>query len=332
MKTKDEIKCLNSIKSPSFTKTLKDHNNFPLRSRKVEIFQMNVGNLCNMTCSHCHVEAGPDKTDNMTRETFETCLELLKVSDVETVDLTGGAPEMNPNLLWFIPEVSKLNKRVIVRSNLTILLVPKYSLYLDLFSENNVEVVASLPCYLEDNTDLQRGKNVFKKSIEALQELNKRGYAKKGSLKTLNLVHNPVGTHLPPKQQKLETDYKAILKTQYNVEFNSLFCITNMPIKRYLDYLIQENKMDKYMSTLVSNFNPSAVENVMCRNTISIGYDGALYDCDFNQMLELPLEKSCPQHVNDFSFEQLDSREIILQNHCYGCTAGAGSSCQGEIN
>jgi radical SAM/Cys-rich protein len=327
----NELINLENIKKPSFSKQINDHNWLPLKSRKIEIFQMNVGKLCNMTCSHCHVEAGPDRTENMTKETFETCLELIRNSDVQTIDLTGGAPEMNPNLLWFIPELFKLNKRVIVRSNLTILMVPKYSIYLDVFKDNNVEVVASLPCYLEDNTDTQRGKNVFKKSIKALQELNKRGYGKIGTKRVLNLVHNPVGTHLPPDQNKLEKDYKAILKTEYDVDFNSLFCITNMPIKRYLEFLIKEEKLDDYMSTLVAAFNPAAIENVMCRNTISIGYDGKLYDCDFNQMLELPLKNAYPKHVNKFDYNLLDNREIIVRNHCYGCTAGAGSSCQGEL-
>lgn len=315
-----------------FTQKLKAHSELPFKSNKVEIFQMNVGKLCNLQCSHCHVEAGPTRTELMSKDTFQTCLTLLENSDITTIDLTGGAPEMNPHLDWFITEVTKLKKRVIVRSNLTVLAIPKYAKFLDLFAETSTEVVASLPCYLEDNTDAQRGNKVFQKSIQILRELNARGYANPDTNLTLNLVHNPVGTTLAPDQSKLQADYKTHLKNNYNVEFNNLFCITNLPIKRYLDYLKAAGKYDDYMQLLIEAFNPATLDSVMCKNTISISYDGYLYDCDFNQMMEMPLKDTALRHINDIKLEALNNREIVLANHCYGCTAGAGSSCGGSLN
>lgn len=304
-----------------------------LRANDIEIFQMNVGKLCNLSCSHCHVEAGPDKTEeNMSREIFEKCLAVIKQSEISTIDLTGGAPEMNPHLEWFITELSALNRRVIVRSNLTVLGIPKYAHFLDLFADTKTEVVASLPCYTADTTDKQRGTNVFKKSITILQELNKRGYGKEGTGLALNLVHNPVGAHLPPEQTQLEADYKQRLYDDFRIEFNHLFCITNMPISRYLEYLIADNKFNDYMALLLNAYNPAALDSVMCRNTISIKWDGSLYDCDFNQMLALPIGHGAPTHINDWNQDQLTGRRIALANHCYGCTAGAGSSCQGSLS
>ena len=318
----------------SFKTYLKNQNKtlFPLKSTSIDIFQMNVGKLCNMTCSHCHVEAGPDRTELMDKSIFERCLFLIKQSNVSTIDLTGGAPEMNPHLTWFIQEVSKLNKRVIVRSNLTVLLIPKYSHFIDLFTQHNVEIVASLPCYLEDNTNQQRGDKAFQRSINVLQKLNQRGYGKQDSGLILNLVHNPVGASLPPNQKELEIAYKKQLLDLYGIHFNTLFCITNMPIKRYEDFLKSNNDYERYMELLRNAYNPAAVESVMCRNTLSIGYDGVLYDCDFNQMLNLPLSKIYPQHVNDLSLSDIAQRNIVVKDHCFGCTAGAGSSCQGSLD
>ncbi|MBT5855134.1 radical SAM/Cys-rich domain protein [bacterium] len=329
----DQLEILATTNSiESFSSQLKTMGQLPLMSRQVDIFQMNVGKLCNLQCSHCHVDAGPDKlTENMSRETFETCLKLIAESDVQTVDLTGGAPEMNPSLEWFITEVSKLNRRVIVRSNLTVLTIPKYAKFYEVFESNKVEVVASLPCYLEDNVDQQRGTKVFRKSIEVLQKLNEMGYGKAGTGLNLNLVHNPVGANLPPEQSQLEIAYKKHLKDHFDVVFNNLFCITNMPISRYLDALRLEGNYEAYMMKLVAAFNPASVDNVMCRNTISISWDGFLYDCDFNQMLGRPV-KGRSQHVNNYDAAILNDREIVLQNHCYGCTAGAGSSCQGTTS
>lgn len=313
----------------NFKNHLKTQKKFPLKSKKVEIFQMNVGKKCNLSCNHCHVEAGPSRTEMMDKKTLERCLELIQNPSITTVDLTGGAPEMNNNLKWFIPALAKLNKRIIVRSNLTILKIPKYAIYFDIFEKNKVEIVASLPCYLEKNTDMQRGNLVFKRSIEVLQELNNRGY---GKTHVLNLVHNPVGAFLPPRQSKLEADYKLKLKQDFNIEFNHLFCITNMPIKRFADYLITENKLESYMEMLVQAFNINALDNIMCKTTLSVSYDGKLYDCDFNQMLDLPIRKQYATSVFDLNTENLEDRDIVIGNHCFGCTAGAGSSCQGELN
>lgn len=331
MNTKLQRQILTETPVETFQSKLASLNHDPFLSTDVTVFQMNVGKLCNLTCTHCHVEAGPTRTENMERPTFERCLEVIKKSNISTIDLTGGAPEMNPNLEWFIGELGLLNKRIIVRSNLVILTVPKYRPFIDIFTKNKVEVAASLPCYNEANTDRQRGQTVFKKSIKALQDLNKQGYGKQSTGLILNLVHNPVGAYLPGDQSVLEAQYKQKLKQDFDIDFNHLFCITNLPISRYLDYLITSKNYEAYMQKLVNAFNPAAVNNVMCRNTLSVGWDGQLYDCDFNQMLELPLGFGAPRHIDNYQAEQLNARRIVVNNHCYGCTAGAGSSCQGVI-
>jgi len=334
MNTKDQIRILSdtsTLQIPSFSTRLKD-SPFPiLTAGTVDIFQMNVGKLCNLQCRHCHVEAGPTRTENMEKETFEQCLRVIKDCDIDTIDLTGGAPEMNPHLEWFLGEIADLGRRTIVRSNLTVLKIPKYAHFMDLFAKYKIEVVASLPSYDEGSTDRQRGNTVFKNSILILKSLNKRGYGKEGTGLTLNLVHNPTGAYLPGSQSSLESEYKRRLKSDYDIVFNHLFSITNLPISRYLEYLIESGNYEDYMIELVNAFNPAAVEHVMCRNTISIGYDGTLYDCDFNQMLDLPLGFKAPTHISEFNAEQINGRKIIINNHCYGCTAGAGSSCQGAL-
>lgn len=303
----------------------------PLRATGIDIFQMNLGKMCNQVCKHCHVDAGPDRKEIMTKEIMEHCLRILAEGDIQTVDLTGGAPEMNPNFLWFVAEAKKLGKHVMVRSNLTILTESGYRDYPRFFAEHQVEVISSLPYYTESNTDKQRGEGVFGKSIEAMKTLNALGYGKPGSGLILNLVYNPVGAFLPPKQEALEKDYKRELLRKFDVEFNSLYTITNMPISRFLDYLIESDNYLGYMHKLVQQFNPSAALGVMCRNTISIGWDGYLYDCDFNQMLELKVNHGLPNHVSAFSLEALKRREIVTARHCYGCTAGSGSSCGGAV-
>lgn len=302
-----------------------------LRSTGIDIFQMNLGKMCNQVCKHCHVDAGPDRKEIMTKEVMEHCLRILSESDIKTIDLTGGAPEMNPHFLWFVSEVKKLGKHVMVRSNLTILMESGYQGYPQFFADNNIEVISSLPYYTAVNTDKQRGDGVFDKSIRAIKKLNELGYAKPGTGLHLNLVYNPVGAFLPPKQEALEKDYKRELLKRFGVEFNSLYTITNMPISRFLDYLIESDNYHGYMHKLVQQFNPSAALGVMCRNTISVGWDGYLYDCDFNQMLELKVNHGLPNHVRDFHFDSLSKREIVTAQHCYGCTAGAGSSCGGAV-
>lgn len=317
---------------PKFGDKLKESGLYPFKPTGIEIFQVNVGYMCNLTCKHCHVDAGPDRKEIMTRETMQYCLEALADSDITSVDLTGGAPEMNPDFRWFVEKIKDLDKHVMVRSNLTILTVNKnYRELPQFFADNNIEVISSLPYYMRRNTDRQRGKGVFDKSIEALKMLNDVGYGKKGSGLILDLVYNPVGAFLPPDQQVLEQDYKRELKRRYDIDFNNLYTITNMPISRFLEFLLISGNYEEYMEKLVTSFNPAAARGVMCRNTISISWDGYIYDCDFNQMLEIPVEETAPQHVKNFDEYLLNNRQIMIDQHCYGCTAGSGSSCGGAI-
>lgn len=317
---------------PAFSQQLKSCGLFPLKPTQIEILQINVGYMCNQVCEHCHVDAGPDRKEIMTRETMEACLKAIDNSEVNTVDLTGGAPEMNPNFQWFVEELSKRDIKVIVRSNLTILEAnKKYGTYPEFFKKHGVTVIASLPCYTAENVDKQRGDGVFNDSINALIALNAQGYGQEGTGLELNLVFNPIGPSLPPSQEALEADYKRELMEHFGIVFNNLYTITNLPISRYLEYLMAIGKYETYMETLSNAFNPKAAEQVMCRNTISVSWDGNLYDCDFNQMLELPVDKRAPQHIMDFDKKSLTERNIILNQHCYGCTAGAGSSCQGAV-
>jgi radical SAM/Cys-rich protein len=314
-----------------FSDRLKELGLSPLRPTAIEIFQVNVGKMCNQVCKHCHVDAGPDRKEIMTRETMQECLDALAKSNIKTVDLTGGAPEMNPNFRWFVEEITKLGRKVLVRCNLTIIVAnPKYHDLPEFFKEHNIEVVSSLPSFKARGTDRQRGDGVFERSIRALQMLNAVGYGKEGSGLTLNLVYNPNGAMLPGDQSSLELEYKRALKRDYDIEFNNLFAITNLPISRFLDYLVASGNYERYMEELANAFNPMAAQNVMCRNTLSIGWDGYIYDCDFNQMLDLKVRDAAP-HVRDFDLHALTKREIIVNQHCYGCTAGAGSSCGGEV-
>ena len=315
-----------------FQQKLAESKLYPLKPTILNIFQVNVGKMCNQVCRHCHVDAGPDRKEIMTKETMQQCLDALKNNPyLKTVDLTGGAPEMNPHFRWFVEEIKKLQRHVIVRCNLTIILANvKYNDLPQFYKQYNVEVVSSLPFYTQDRTDRQRGNGVFDDSIKALQMLNKVGYGIEGTGLVLNLVYNPAGAFLPPSQEALAKEYKTVLMDKYNISFNNLFAITNLPISRFLDYLLQTGNYEKYMEKLVMAYNPVAAANVMCRNTISIGWDGYLYDCDFNQMLDLKLEGSF-NHITNFSAEKMQNRNIIIGQHCYGCTAGAGSSCGGTV-
>jgi radical SAM/Cys-rich protein len=309
-------------------------NLVPFKPVGIDIFQINLGYMCNMTCEHCHVDAGPTRTEIMTKETMQQCLDAIAKTAVTTIDLTGGAPEMNPDFKWFIEQIRAVNKdvEIIIRSNLTILVSSKtYRTYPAFFKKHKLTVIASLPCYTAENTDKQRGDKAFQRSIEALNVLNELGYGKEDKDFKLHLVYNPGGAFLPGNQLELEADYKRMLKQNFEVEFNSLYTITNLPISRFLDFLLKEEKLDDYMELLLESFNPSAAEGVMCRNTLSVSWDGYLYDCDFNQMLQLQVEKTAPQHIQDFDTRSLLKRNIILGQHCYGCTAGAGSSCQGTV-
>lgn len=314
---------------PSFNEKLAEAGITPLRPRQLDIFQINIGKMCNQTCGHCHVDAGPDRKEIMTRHTMQQCLEVLAQLDVRTVDITGGAPEMNPEFRWFVDSLKKLGKHVIVRCNLTILVAnKKFNDLPRFYKEHEVEIASSLPFYNADRTDRQRGEGVFKDSIAALQMLNAVGYGKPDSGLILNLVYNPAGAFLPSNQEQMEKDFKSELKTQYDIDFNKLFCITNMPVSRFLEYLLNSGNYERYMDRLLRAFNPVAARNVMCLNTLSVGWDGFLYDCDFNQMLEMKVD-SPVNHISRFEPRVVSDRSIRTNQHCFGCTAGTGSSCSG---
>lgn len=317
---------------PTFKDKISEIDQFPLKPRQLEILQINLGYMCNQVCEHCHVDAGPDRKEIMTKEIMEQCLKVIKSTAAHTLDLTGGAPEMNPNFRWFVEEAFKVGiKDIIVRSNLTIIRSNKK--YYDLpefFKKNNIHIVSSMPHWTRGKTDKQRGEGVFNKSIKALQELNAVGYGLPGSNLRLDLVYNPSGAFLPGDQSSMEIDFKKALLDDFNIQFHDLFAITNLPISRFLDYLIASENYEDYMYALVDAYNPEAVKNVMCTNTISISWEGWLYDCDFNQMLDLKVEGKV-KHIKEYNEDLLQNRNIRVFQHCYGCTAGAGSSCQGSV-
>lgn len=307
-----------------------------LRSTGVDILQINVGKQCNQTCKHCHVDAGPDRDEVMPDDVVDACLKVLEHPSIGALDITGGAPEMHPRFEEIVAKASALGKEVMDRCNLTILRVKKYRHLPAFFAEHKVHVVSSLPFHSSSTTDAQRGDGVFDKSIEALRALNAVGYGQPGSGLTLTLVSNPVGAFLPAPQQAQEAEFRRRLKQQHGVDFNCLFTITNMPISRYLEWLDDSGNLADYMNKLVGAFNPAAAEGVMCRNTVSVGYDGTLFDCDFNQMLELPVAQQAPQTIQAWAaaleqpgFGGLAERRIVTRAHCFGCTAGQGSSCGG---
>lgn len=316
------------LRGMRFSEKLKENEQFPLQPVSLEILQVNLGYMCDLTCEHCHVDAGPDRKEIMTIETLTLILQAIDSCNVKTVDLTGGAPEMNPHFKWFVEELSQRNIHVIVRSNLTILVSNKnFRTFPEFMKDHGVEIIASMPCYSKENVDKQRGSGVFNRSIEALKVLNELGYGKEDGL-DLHLVYNPGGASLPPDQAMLELDYKKRLKEDWGISFNNLYTITNLPISRYLDFLIAAGKYEDYMDTLVNAYNPVAADNVMCKNTLSVDWEGYLYDCDFNQMLQLKVDHE-KKHIRDFDGKSLLNRDIRIGQHCYGCTAGAGSSCQG---
>lgn len=313
---------------PSFPDKLAGAGLFPLRPTAINILQINVGKMCNQVCAHCHVDAGPDRKEIMTRDTMIECLQVIKDNSFDVVDITGGAPEMNPDFRWFVSQISASGIHIIVRCNLTIVIANKrFNDLPGFYKEHRVEVISSLPFYQADRTDRQRGEGVFKDSVKVLQMLNEIGYGIDESLR-LNLVYNPSGAFLPGNQGQLERDFKKELKQHYNIEFNNLYCITNMPVSRYLEYLMNTGNYENYMDRLVTAFNPVAAAGVMCRSMISVGWDGYLYDCDFNQMLGLKVN-SRVNHIRDFQASELNERHIVVKQHCYGCTAGTGSSCGG---
>ena len=299
-----------------------------IKAGKPGILQLNIIRKCNLFCKHCHVEASPNREEMMSKEILKKALELAKEDSITAIDITGGSPEMNPHLEWFLNEASKLKKRIIVRSNLVILKDEKFKKFSDIYAKNHIEICASVPSYIESKSDKMRGCGSFSDAIEVIKILNEKGYGKDRSDLILYLIHNPVGAHLPGSQKALEQEYKKELYDKYKIVFNNLFTITNMPLGRYLEYLIESGNFKEYMQELINAYNPKAAESVMCKNTLSVAYDGSLYDCDFNQMLCIPINGN--SNIMNLNSDDLKDRDIILNNHCYGCTAGFGSSCQGS--
>jgi radical SAM/Cys-rich protein len=316
---------------PAFEEKMAGAGLTPLRATGISVLQINVGKLCNQTCAHCHVDAGPDRREIMSRETAELCIRALQQTDIPTVDITGGAPELAPVFRYLVQESRKLGRQVMDRCNLTVLLLPSQADLAEFLAQHGVEVVASLPYYRASQTDRQRGDGVFDKSIAALRKLNALGYGQPGSGLNLSLVYNPVGAFLPPRQQEMEAQFRRALEREHGVAFNTLYTITNMPISRFLEFLLESGNYQSYMERLVNAFNPAAAAQVMCRTTLSVGWEGTLYDCDFNQMLEVPVDHGAPRHIRDFDAALLGRRHIVTANHCYGCTAGSGSSCGGSL-
>jgi radical SAM/Cys-rich protein len=307
------------------------NSDFPVITRnKLEILQVNLGYLCNLSCTHCHVNAGPKRTELMDRATIDEVLNFIDHHDLHTLDLTGGAPEMNPHFRYLVTQAANRGLKVIDRCNLVILLEQGFQQMSGFLAENRVEIVASLPCYLKDNVDKQRGKGVFDASITALQKLNALGYGQADSGLQLHLVFNPQGPTLPPDQQMLESAYKSHLHTHFGIVFNRLFAITNLPVQRFGSVLLSTGQFDTYLNLLKDNFHAPNLDKVMCRNTLSVDWQGYLYDCDFNQMLKLPLGADKKIHISEM-FESI-GRPINTLQHCYGCTAGQGSSCTGMIS
>jgi radical SAM/Cys-rich protein len=330
--SEEQHAALGRLAVPDFDEMLERHELGRLETDRIEVLQVNVGKLCNQTCAHCHVDAGPDRKESMTRETAERVVEVLRRHPIPTLDITGGAPELNPAFRYLVEEARALGLNVIDRCNLTVLLVRSQADLAEFLAEHRVEVVASLPSFRSSGTDAQRGEGVFEKSIEALRRLNAVGYGNgNGNGLALNLVHNPVGAFLPGNQTSLERDYKRELRSRYGIVFDNLYTITNMPISRFLEFLERSGNLERYMETLVNVFNPAAVAGVMCRTHLSVGWDGTLYDCDFNQMLDLPTGNGSPRTLDALLESGNLHREIVTARHCYGCTAGAGSSCGGTV-
>ncbi|RKZ83692.1 MAG: radical SAM protein [Gammaproteobacteria bacterium] len=316
------------------TRPYLEQSTFPALSRgQLESVQLNLGYLCNLSCVHCHVNAGPKRTELMEKETIDQVLKLAIQNNVKTLDLTGGAPEMNPHFRYLVEKAYEQSINIIDRCNLVILEEPGYEDLAEFLVKYKVYVVASLPCYMEDNVDKQRGNGVFQNSVSALKQLNALGYGQEGSDLKLDLVFNPQGATLPPAQHVLEKSYKSYLQQHYDIEFNHLYTITNMPIKRFGSTLITKGTFDDYIKLLVDSYNPNTLEQLMCLNTISIDWQGYVYDCDFNQMLDLPLaDRADPVHITEVLNSQLISENIATRQHCYGCTAGQGSSCGGALS
>ena len=317
------------------TLPLLEHTDFPsLKRGCLEILQVNLGYRCNQSCLHCHVNAGPTRTEQMSRNTLDDIVAFLEHSEIEVLDITGGAPELHPDFRWLVEAARRLGVRVIDRCNLTILNEPGFEGMAEFLACHQVEIVASLPCYLEENVESQRGKGVYQSSITALGKLNALGYAQQGSGLIVNLMYNPIGAALPPPQKQLEADYKRELAERAGIDFNQLFVLANMPIQRFGSTLVSRGQFASYMELLKSAHQDANLDTVMCRSLISVDWQGYVFDCDFNQMLDLPLELDAPPrtHIRDVQAAELEGRSIAVADHCYGCTAGQGSSCGGALD
>ncbi|MDH3311176.1 MAG: arsenosugar biosynthesis radical SAM protein ArsS [Gammaproteobacteria bacterium] len=321
---------LKTVSGSPFSRCLQESGQSPLRRERLRELQVNVGRLCNQACHHCHVDAGPKRTEIMTWETMEKILEWTQDKCITSVDVTGGAPEINPHFRRFVDRFLALGLSVTARCNLTVLLEPEQQDLAAWYAQRKIRLVGSLPCYTQKNVDAQRGDGVFDKSIEALRQLNTAGYGRDAAL-VLDLVYNPGGAFLPGEQETLESDYKQHLREDFGIVFSRLMTITNLPINRFAHFLERTNQYDSYMQLLENNFNPATVPGLMCRHLISVDWLGRVYDCDFNQMLDLPLGDKPHRYLWDLNTPQLDGTPIAVDSHCLGCTAGAGSSCGGAL-
>ena len=315
----------------AFAEHLRRCGLYPLKAAGIDTLQMNITRRCNLSCKHCHVKAGPDRIEEMSSDILAHCIKAAQNPAIATIDITGGAPEMHPEIETLIRSMVQLNKRVLLRSNLVILLEKPYRRLMEVFADNGVELVASLPNYRAERSDRQRGRGVYRRVIEAMRILNEIGYGAANSGLILDLVHNPAGAYLPGSQSALEAEYRRVLWQEHNVVFNSLFSLVNCPVGRYLDYLTASGNLDDYMQTLQNAFNPKAADLVMCRKTVSVRWDGRLFDCDFNQVGNLSVNSGSPTHIRQFDFDCLSRRQVEVRNHCFACTAGAGSSCCGAL-
>lgn len=324
--TERQRQILDELPFRSFGDAVASAGHKPLKASGIEILQINVGKRCNQTCAHCHVDAGPDRKEVMPHDVLDACLDFLARTAIPTLDITGGAPEMHPDFREIVERATALGRHVIDRCNLTITRLPNYSYLPEFLAEHHVEIIASLPSYASKQTDTQRGDGVFEDSIAALKHLNQLGYGKEGTGLVLNLITNPVGAFLPGNQTSLEKEWKRQLKRRYDIDFNNLYTINNMPISRYLDFLARTNNLVAYMEKLVNGFNPAAVNGLMCRTMISVGWDGRIYDCDFNQMLDMEVVPTNQRSIFEATLDGLAERVIQIGQHCFGCTAGLGSS------
>ena len=333
MDPNEQLALLERMETPdSFSERLRSSALYPLRALSVDVLQVNITRRCNLNCRHCHVQGSPDRKENMSPDDLHACLQAAAWGGISTLDITGGAPELHPCFEWFLTKAAALGKRLLVRSNGVILLEESFKSYPRLYAETGTELIISLPDLHRERTDRMRGGGMFDRLISALRMLNGLGYGMPGSGLILGLVHNPVGAFLPGPQTALEGEYRSLLRRNYGVEFNLFYCLANCPVGRYLEFLERSGNLEDYFESLRRAFNPDAAHRVMCRTTLSVGTDGRLFDCDFNQALSLPLTSGIPAHIRDFDFRQLAGREIIVRSHCFACTAGSGSSCQGALD